>query len=771
MEAISNRLKQLVDQSVTILGEVIQTEMGMAGYRRIERVRKEMASLRGAAYQKKIASLRSALSRMEKLRPLERLNQAKAFTLMLELMNACENAYRNFSIREKALPLSAGRPDAVIYVLTAHPTEARAPGNIWVFHEIQKALSQAMLEKNHQFSPEVRESLRHLIALAWRVPVVRSRKPRVEDEATHIFSTLLREETLRPLLHVSHSLAPVFIRSWVGGDKDGHPGVNAKTFRASLQISRALLLKFVHARLREVQEAVDEAGLPREVSRAMTDTRQVLQSLRIVRAGDGARAARLRKSIRALGDSYARAVEAARHPALAELFQLLKMFPALAVPLELRESSDMLPAAIRSAHAPISQMLSALASISSGGDPRWYARGMIISMASSISHIHQAARLVKRALGGIRVPVIPLFEQAEALDTSPEVMRAMISDTKLSHARKKFWDGYLEVMVGYSDSSKQSGVLPSRLKIATAMHELDQIARNRRVTPLFFQGSGGSVDRGGGSIAEQTAWWPSGALKNYKVTIQGEMVERSMASSEITYRQLQRIVDSAGRWNKSAKKYVPGTPVRAFAEAVAGKYQRSVADPAFLRMIEEATPYLFLDRLRIGSRPTKRAATTLNVNGLRAIPWVLCWTQTRVLFPTWWGTGSAWAALDSAGKRKLKKAFGRDPVFTVFVRALAYTLAKIEMPVFHLYVERSRLSALEKEKALELLLDEEALARRFLREIGKVESRPWLFESISLRSPMIHPLNLLQLVALEKDEPDLLRLTVTGIANGMVSTG
>jgi phosphoenolpyruvate carboxylase len=136
--------------------------------------------------------------------------------------------------------------------------------------------------------------------------------------------------------------------------------------------------------------------------------------------------------------------------------------------------------------------------------------------------------------------------------------------------------------------------------------------------------------------------------------------------------------------------------------------------------------------------------------------------------------GSAWAAASAKEKRSLRHAFGRDEVFTVFVRALDYTLAKVELPVFQMYVERSSLSVAEKENALTLFFREFELTRTFLQQIlrgRENKARAWLKESIDLRSPMIHPLNLLQLLALEKNETGLLRLTVTGIANGMVATG
>jgi phosphoenolpyruvate carboxylase len=262
-------------------------------------------------------------------------------------------------------------------------------------------------------------------------------------------------------------------------------------------------------------------------------------------------------------------------------------------------------------------------------------------MTESLEHVRLAARLVRRRLGTLGLPVVPLFETEAALARAPEIVSAMLRDREIGGAVRGRWGGYLEVMVGYSDSSKESGVLPSRLRVAQAMRSIDALCARAGVTPIFFQGSGGSVDRGGGTIQEQTAWWPPGALRNYKVTVQGEMVERTLASPEISRRTLERIVRSAGSW-ESARRAAPGSPaLERFAARVAASYRRAVHDEEFLRAVEQATPYRFLDALRIGSRPAKRGRRRVSVEGLRAIPWVLCWTQSRALFPTWWGVGSA----------------------------------------------------------------------------------------------------------------------------------
>ena len=773
---LSPALRTLVRQTVAALGDVIREELGAETFARVERVRARMARLRGRSRARVIAELQGVMRTMEKLPRRERRDFARAYALMLELMNACENAYRSHRIGSRRLRLPRGRPDSIIYVLTAHPTEARSPQNTWVFGQIHDLLV-AVLAKSEEradwnLEPGDREALIHWLEVAWRAPAMRSRKPRVEDEAEHVYSTLLQDDILSSLLKAGRELAPIYVRSWVGGDKDGHPGVDERTFVNSLSLSRRLIVRYVIARLDAIKTAGRAMSRP-AILRAEARVRRQLPPLQPVSRGDGARTLAARAAILELIAVYEREVRAP-HPAIQELRQLLRMFPALVVPLELRESSDVLQSSPSGRGLAIFRMLEALAALSGRADPRWYVRGFIISMAGSLAHVRLAAGMTKRALGGgLRIPIIPLFEQRAALESAAKIVGDMLGDRELRRAISSHWGGYLEVMLGYSDSSKEMGVLQSRLDIARAMHSVDRLcAKHRGVTPLFFQGSGGSVDRGGGTIGEQTAWWSPGALRNYKVTLQGEMVERSLASPEIARGQLERIVQSAGA-RRNARAYRQDPAVARFAARVAEFYGRKIREPEFLQVVEHATPYLALDQLKIGSRPTRRT-TQLSVAGLRAIPWVLCWTQTRVLFPTWWGIGAAWRAARPGERAALARAYRRDPVFTTFMRALGFTLAKVELPVWRLYLEHSGLPAPVIERTWANTLAEFDATQEFARRIlGKhlVGWRPWLEESIALRSPMIHPLNLLQILALNERDAELLRLTLLGAASGMMTTG
>lgn len=771
--ALSPRLRHLVNESVALLGAVLKSKLGTKAYQRIEQVRRRMAHLRRSSLENASSTLEAQFQILKKLTPREQFEFAQSFALMLELMNTCENAYRSREIKKRVLQGKFHQPESVVYVLTAHPTEARSPHNIRVFQEILKILTKVFEREDTALKKEEKELLSHWLEVAWSTSMVRTKKPRVHDEAAHIYSTLLREESLEPLLKAHRELAPIFVHTWVGGDKDGHPGVDEKVFLESLQLSRHQLYLFVRRRLKRVAEILK--GVQEEKLQAqLQDISDHLNDLEKIKVGDGRRVLKFKSLWIEFIESYLKLIGHI-HPDLRDLEQLFEMFPALVVPLEFRESSEVLMSSPQGRGLAITRMLKELARISRGGDPRWYVRALIVSMAENILHMRTAGQFVKSALGEIYLPIVPLFEQAEAQDLSVSVVNEMLKDKILSRALKTHWKNSLEVMLGYSDSSKERGVLPSRLKVAETMFALDRFCKKKKIKPVFFQGAGGSVDRGGGSIEEQTSWWSSSALKNYKVTIQGEMVERSLANAEITWGQLEQIAFYAGNWSQARHRTLPVCPfVDQFAERVAGHYQNKVASPEFLNMVEKATPYSFLNLIKIGSRPTKRSQK-LSVSGLRAIPWILCWTQTRILFPVWWGVGSSWEEATARERKALIRSYKKHPVFGVFVKALGFTLAKVELPIWKIYLEQSSLSKEDKERAWKEFTEEYQKSLRCARALmGHKELlswRPWLGESIRLRSPMVHPLNLLQVIAMQRRDADLMRVTVAGISSGMMTTG
>lgn len=767
-------LKHLVGDLVALLGDVIREDGGDQVYRHVESIRKSMILYRTASFEKRNTILEKTFKRLKVVRYEERHAIAQAFTLMLELTNTCESAYRTYRLQEKdnKAPKRFNN-NSLVYVLTAHPTEARTPDNIELFRRIQ-AIAIRLLNKSGE--PEyLKEIIKHNLKIAWRLPVTRHRKPEVLDEAKHLFSIIFEKEIFDTIIRANRDIADIRIRTWVGGDKDGHPGVDEKVMLKCLQASRAHLLQRTNQVLSHLKDDIDFLD-NKTLKDGVKDLQNYLQKLKKIQKGDFERIQNFKLKLKNFTKLYLKFINMTS-PRLLKIQSILELFPSLVVPIELREDSEVIKKSLDSRRPlAIVRMLKKLKDIAGKDQVKNYAQGMIISMCNDYQDIKNTHKMVKSIFKTIPLPIIPLFETQEALDKSEEMIKKLLANkTYITKVRKK-WNNRLEVMLGYSDSSKGMGVLPSRLGIAETMKKLDQLLLKQKLEPVFFHGSGGSVDRGGGSVTEQTAWWPMSALNFYKATIQGEMVERNFASPEIFLSGINKVL---ANFQTRKESKTPGTPrvLKEFALFIRDHYQTLIEDPNFYSMVAKATPYSYLSVLKLGSRPTKRSKSkVLDFSSIRAIPWILCWTQTRLLFPTWWGVGSAWKTIKKEKKSlELKKAYQENFLFRSYIRVLAFTLSKVEMNVFYFYLKHSSLSHDEIWRLYENFNEEYQASIQFIKEITQKNEllwyKKWLADSIKLRSSMIHPLNLLQILAKEEKDSELLRKTVAGISSGMMTTG
>ena len=472
-----------------------------------------------------VRTLTRARRRLQRLSLAERTALARAYTVYLELVNVCENAYRTHRLRERARaaePSSeATAPANVVFVLTAHPTESRSPTNIGLMRRIQALLVEAL--ERHELPNKAR--LAHLLHLVWSTGTHPAHKPTVEDEALHLFS-LLDNSILEELLYLRREGHVVRLRTWVGGDKDGHPGVGPEETSKSLNLSRARLLELIAGRLLSEVEADVQLLPDHAVQSAWDQLRDRIEGLRIVTIGDGRRIASLRRALAHLAAEYTRR-RGHPHPRLDDLQLLLDQFPGLVVPLELREERGLFQR-----HGTIADMLRFVRDVARGGHVDWYVRGCVVSLTERAEDLWEAHALVRDVLADSTIPVVPLFEMPDVLPRATEILERALTNTDFADAVRE-QHGSLEVMLGYSDTSKRMGLLASRLAIHETMREIGAWAAAREIKILFFHGSGGSVGRGGGSIADQAASWPAGAMEVVKQTLQGEMVERTLATPEI----------------------------------------------------------------------------------------------------------------------------------------------------------------------------------------------------------------------------------------------
>lgn len=760
---IAEELKELVYLSVQTLGEAIGEVYGKETFSEVESLRQEMKSMRAASAEKVLKTLQQRHAKL-RTKSEKRLHEiSKSFSLMMELINACEAAYRIYRLGDKKYEQGV-KPYSLVFVFTSHPTEARSKNFLALMDRVENLL----LKRLHRGEEDISEALRYLLKLALRLDLANNRRPMVADEAEQIFHTVLSSKVIREQVELKRQGVNVFFRTWVGGDKDGHPKVGADTLVESLSLSRGRLLSFIDEELKGFKT---EMELIKEdaVIRSILDLRKLLPKLRVLKDGDGTRVKAFKAQLKSLHKLTKKLkVEG---PQLETIDQLLWIYPAIVLPLEIREDSEIIHQALTKPTLNIAKMLAKLGKLSKGMDAKWYVRGFILSMCMDKEDMIAAIRLQRKMCGSLAIPVVPLFENEKGLTDCLQILGGTFDRYDLVSEHHKKWGGRFEVMLGYSDSSKENGVLPGRLMVQKALFSLEKFLKREKLTPVFFHGSGGSVSRGGGSIKEQIAWWPESALNIFKVTIQGETVHRHFHHPLIMRSQVNKIVEGFASFKPRLDREIP--ELNKLAEEIQGEYRKLVRDPEFQEMTAEATPYEFLNLLKIGSRPAKRSKKGKFT--LRAIPWILCWTQTRLLLPFWWGTGSAWEGMTKSEKARIKKAASTSPLFESYIKHLGFTLAKVELGVWKFSLITSRLSEEQKKHWDTLIAAEYRRTVKFFQEVSGQKEFTWfnprLGDSIYFRSSMIHPLNLIQKIALERSDRVLLRETVTGIASGMLTTG
>ncbi len=763
-EHLPKELHRLVRKATASLGQVILDSEGPILFEKIEKYRTQLKKLRGKISRAKLSQL---FELIQKESPSNQYKIAHAFALQLEIVNVCEMAYRTWRLKIKPIPVSLKKSVDLKYILTAHPTEARSQATISLLQELSEVILTA-IDNNFVFNES---HLLSQIRLLWMTPLSKPVAPSVLDEAEYICS-LVFSNSLFDFIVAEKPNFNIRLRTWVGGDKDGHPGVNDKVMLSCLSLSRSHLVRLLKSKLAEVLEdlkKLERVGVKVTFySSHIKSLNKDLNDLLSLSAGDGGRVKKWKMKFQKMLTKAPPYLS--KHHQIILCQRILDGFPALVLSIELREDAGEIANSLKDTKSAIRKMLLALSELAGPLDITSYARGLVVSHCESELDIENAVKLVQKSIRNSNLPVVPLFESRQALLNSRKILKLWLEKPGNLELVKRHWSEHFEVMLGYSDSAKEIGVLPSRNLIQKAMFRVEKVLKRNGIKSVFFHGSGGSVARGGGSIAEQVQWWADSAIERPKMTIQGEMIQRLFSTTEILRSHCAHISSEALKRRLNKAKYNPSETLNRFSQDVEKSYRSLVGDEQKLMAILEASPYRYLELLQIGSRPAKRRVGKFDISQLRAIPWVLCWTQTRALLPSWWGVGSAWKKLNGAEKQELRSEFGINPMFSSFVKSLGFTLAKVELEIWRLYFDED-----SRQKYFHEFECEFKEACEFVRSLSGEKDliwhRPWLSESIRLRSPHIHILNLLQLSAMSRKDETLLKESLVGIACGMLTTG
>jgi len=898
-----------------LLGEVLKEQVGEHLFELEEDIRTLCKNSRLSDQPQIIDLIRQQIA---ELSPHSLIDLTKAFSLYFQLVNTAEQNHRirrkrhyecqgdiiKYSLEYFVDWLKAHQIDdetlqkllnriQITPVLTAHPTHIMRQTLL----QKHRRLSRGLFQREQQLTPteqrHLEASLKHDITLLWQTNPFHNRQITVMDEVENLFN-YFDESLWQSLPQVHQDLeellqaagyavrVPTMLRfgSWIGGDRDGHPGVSPALTAQILQrhssyalqqYQQALVSLCEHysasTRYQAISDALCQsleqdrerfpelgqslqARYPQELYRQklllMQHKLQLTQPLDPAATGGYASPQELQAELDLLHASLSQhRGEQALRP-LQQLQRQVDIFGFHLVSLDIRQHAEvhlqavqevLAASGVHPAYAALPEaekvallqaelnnprpllspyqhfsdatqaVLDTLHTVRQGLE-RFGPQAVqqyIISMCQQLSDLLNLMLLCKETglasfateQPQMQLQVVPLFETVADLERAPQVMAALFK-FPLYQACLKACQQTQEVMLGYSDSSKQAGILSASWHLYQAQCHLSQVAQEHGVHLRFFHGRGGTVSRGGGPAHHAILAQPADTLSgDIRLTEQGEVLAWKYNFPELAHRNLSVLLSSVAEVSLSQspenQAEHPGehweqVMHRLAAKAYAAYAELVHAGPEFITYFEQSTPLAAISELNIGSRPAKRKASQ-GIEDLRAIPWVFAWMQSRCVLSAWFGVGSALQGHlqeQEQALTDLQEMYQHWPFFRSLIDNLQMTLSKADLRIARCYADLVESAPLRQRIWQRIESEYQQTCQAVLKITGQAElldNSPTLKRSIALRNPYVDPLNYIQVEVLQRlrqqqADPhetqllhDVMQLTVMGIAEGLRNTG
>jgi phosphoenolpyruvate carboxylase len=731
--------------------------------------------------------------------------------------------------------LDSLRATRLTFVFTAHPTEARRQTTERLLADVARILRRSdrytlteleVAAADRRLRAAIEALLQHAAERTDRPDVLDEVRaglwylehslldvvPRFQRRLRHAF-----EDQFGPIDPLDLPV-PVAFGSWMGGDRDGNPFVTPDVTARTMALHRSIVLERyerdlgslidplaaaahrlpdhpdLHAALARAAGAVPELAAettrrnPREpLRRLLTFAIERTRRARTFETGGYASPAELVADLVVMRDVQKRAdARALPDDSLLDLIQRVRVFGFRLAALDVREDSR------RHGDPDIADLFVTLRRLHERFGPD--AMGAyVISMTQTADDVLAVLRLAAQHGIADDLDIVPLLETPDDLSHAATLLDTLFRDE--SYARHLDRRGRRqELLVGYSDSMKEGGMLASRVGVAEAQRAAAGVCARHDVRLRVFHGRGGSVSRGGGPTHRAILALPDEAFTGEaRITEQGEMRAHNFANPDLAVRYLEQSVGAALRVLSGPADGSRGRPAgeaETLAEMAAtsqAAYRALLEDPRLVPYFQSATPFEQIASLNIASRPARRpAGAGTGVAGLRAIPWVFSWSQSRHVLTGWFGVGAALAAaLDQAGgEARLRELYRASRFFRDLIDNVEMALSKADLPI------ASRYAALCSDPDVRTLFA--VIEREFhqtvdgvLHVTGRAEllaDDPVLARSIRLRNPYVDPLSYLQIEALRRlrdgapaDDAAawarVARVAIQGIAAGIRHTG
>ena len=809
-----NSLSKTINLLGSQLGNVIKDQAGNKYFKIVENIRLNSKKYRQSKNNKYLDAIFKTLN---SLNPDEIYIITKAFTIFFYLSNIAEQVFREHTLEKSNISIKKATKQNLSFVpvFTAHPTESSRQSTLKKIYKIAE-----IIENND--SNDLNE-INSLITQLWYTREVRSTKPNPIDEVKSLiyYLDILYKDVYQNIIEDEEIAAKaknfnLQFGSWVGADKDGNPYVTTKVTKDALKIYSNQILQIYKEAIVQFSEefsiSTDFVDSPKLLTKRIEDYKDLLpkyykhykrvnfdepfriflslvfhrlENFQINKKGYKYYQEFLddillfqQSVIEIFGDKI-------ENKKLVNFIDFVKKFEFHGVSLDVRQNSSIVEAKAGKEFLDFKALLKEIPELQNIYGKNVF-NSIILSMTKSDKHILNLFKLCKKLMPIENIPSLtPLIEEIHDLQSSNKIFQNLFSNYEYKKFIKKYQNNNQEIMLGYSDSNKDGGIISSQWNVFNAQINLFKEGVKENINVTFFHGRGGTISRGGGPTYNSISSQPKGTISSkIRYTEQGEVISDKYSTGYLGFENIK--LGSVAFINESGNKFKTTIQNQKFFQELSDlsyeKYRKFFTNENLINYFENGTPVKLLSILNIGSRPSKRKKNTKSLQNYRAIPWVFGWAQTRNTLTGWYGSGLAFdRMIQKYGINHVRKIYQNSEFMQNLISNIEMTLAKSDLKIAKLYVDN--LLDEEEMKIYNEILKESKLAIECIKKIKQhnnlLDDNKILKNTLSIRNAYLDPLSLIQITLMKKMksrelnevERNSLLLSVNGLAAGLRNTG